>query len=165
MIFKPSEQTPIGVSKIAELLKLSGLPDGVFNVINGDKRIVEAICKSEDVSAVSFVGSTKIAKLVYQLSTQNLKRCIALGGAKNHLIEERIFLKTLMGGCTSPIGAYAEINKNAISLKGSVLSLDGMKSITKELKREYNNSDIGVDLAYFILNNGGDEILANTRSK
>ena len=86
MIFKPSEQTPIGVSKIAELLKLSGLPDGVFNVINGDKKIVEAICKSEDISAVSFVGSTKIAKLVYQLSTQNLKRCIALGGAKNHLI-------------------------------------------------------------------------------
>ena len=86
MIFKPSEQTPIGVSKIAELLKLSGLPDGVFNVINGDKKIVKAICKSEDISAVSFVGSTKIAKLVYQLSTQNLKRCIALGGAKNHLI-------------------------------------------------------------------------------
>ena len=86
MIFKPSEQTPIGVSKIAELLKLSGLPDGVFNVINGDKKIVKTICKSEDISAVSFVGSTKIAKLVYQLSTQNLKRCIALGGAKNHLI-------------------------------------------------------------------------------
>ena len=86
MIFKPSEQTPIGVSKIAELLKLSGLPDGVFNVINGDKKIVKAICKSEDISAISFVGSTKIAKLVYQLSTQNLKRCIALGGAKNHLI-------------------------------------------------------------------------------
>ena len=49
MIFKPSEQTPIGVSKIAELLKLSGLPDGVFNVINGNKKIVEAICKSEDI--------------------------------------------------------------------------------------------------------------------
>ena len=55
-------------------------------MINGDKKIVKTICKSEDISAVSFVGSTKIAKLVYQLSTQNLKRCIALGGAKNHLI-------------------------------------------------------------------------------
>ena len=86
MIFKPSEQTPIGVSKIAELLKLSGLPDGVFNVINGDKKIVKAICENDDISAVSFVGSTKIAKIVYQMSTQNLKRCIALGGAKNHLI-------------------------------------------------------------------------------
>ena len=86
MVFKPSEQTPIGVSKIAELLKLSGLPDGVFNVINGDKKIVKAICENDDISAVSFVGSTKIAKIVYQMSTQNLKRCIALGGAKNHLI-------------------------------------------------------------------------------
>ena len=86
MIFKPSEQTPIGVSKIAELLKLSGLPDGVFNVINGDKKIVKSICENKDISAVSFVGSTKIAKIVYKMSTQNLKRCIALGGAKNHLI-------------------------------------------------------------------------------
>ena len=86
MVFKPSEQTPIGVSKIAELLKKSGLPDGVFNVINGGKNIVEEICDHKDISAVSFVGSTKIAKIVYQRSTQNLKRCLALGGAKNHLI-------------------------------------------------------------------------------
>ena len=86
MIFKPSEQTPIGANKIAELLKKSGLPDGVFNVINGGKNIVEEICDHKDISAVSFVGSTKIAKIVYQRSTQNLKRCLALGGAKNHLI-------------------------------------------------------------------------------
>ena len=86
MIFKPSEQTPIGAYKIAELLKKSGLPDGVFNVINGGKNIVEEICDHKEISAVSFVGSTKIAKIVYQRSTQNLKRCLALGGAKNHLI-------------------------------------------------------------------------------
>ena len=86
MILKPSEQTPIGACKIAELLKASGLPDGVFNVINGDKKIVEAICDHKDISAVSFVGSTKIAKIVYKRSTKNLKRCLALGGAKNHLI-------------------------------------------------------------------------------
>ena len=86
MILKPSEQTPIGACKIAELLKASGLPDGVFNVINGDKKIVEAICDHNDISAVSFVGSTKIAKIVYKRSTKNLKRCLALGGAKNHLI-------------------------------------------------------------------------------
>jgi len=86
MILKPSEQTPVGSSKIAELLKKSGLPDGVFNVINGEKNIVEAICDHEDISAVSFVGSTKIAKTVYQRATFNFKRCLALGGAKNHLI-------------------------------------------------------------------------------
>ena len=86
MILKPSEQTPVGASKIAELLKKSGLPDGVFNVINGNKNIVEAICDHEDISAISFVGSTKIAKNVYQRTTSNFKRCLSLGGAKNHLI-------------------------------------------------------------------------------
>ena len=86
MILKPSEQTPVGASKIAELLKISGLPNGVFNVINGDKKIVEEICDHKDISAISFVGSTKIAKTIYQKSTSSLKRCLALGGAKNHLI-------------------------------------------------------------------------------
>lgn len=85
MIMKPSELVPLSVVRMAELLKEAGLPDGVFNVINGGKEIVEGICAHPDIEAVSFVGSTKVAKLVYQQSTHNLKRCIALGGAKNHL--------------------------------------------------------------------------------
>jgi len=85
MIMKPSELVPISVQRMAELLKESGLPDGVFNVINGGKEIVEGICDHPDIEAVSFVGSTKVAKLVYQRSTNSLKRCVALGGAKNHL--------------------------------------------------------------------------------
>ncbi len=85
MIMKPSELVPLSCQRMAELLKEAGLPDGVFNVVNGGKEIVEAICSHPDIEAVSFVGSTKVAKLVYQQSTHNLKRCIALGGAKNHL--------------------------------------------------------------------------------
>jgi malonate-semialdehyde dehydrogenase (acetylating)/methylmalonate-semialdehyde dehydrogenase len=85
MILKPSEQVPLSAMRIAELLKEAGLPDGVFNVVNGDKKIVEAICDHPDIEAVTFVGSTKVAKLVYQRATGNLKRCLALGGAKNHL--------------------------------------------------------------------------------
>lgn len=85
MIMKPSELVPLSVGRMAELLKEAGLPDGVFNVINGGKEIVEGICSHKDIEAVSFVGSTKVAKLVYQQSTYTLKRCIALGGAKNHL--------------------------------------------------------------------------------
>ena len=85
MMMKPSELVPLSVVKMAELLKEAGLPDGVFNVINGGKEIVEGICAHKDIEAVSFVGSTKVAKLVYQQSTHNFKRCIALGGAKNHL--------------------------------------------------------------------------------
>ena len=85
MIMKPSELVPLSVGRMAELLKEAGLPDGVFNVIQGGKEIVEGICSHPDIEAVSFVGSTKVAKLVYQQSTNALKRCVALGGAKNHL--------------------------------------------------------------------------------
>ncbi|HEY4151473.1 MAG TPA: CoA-acylating methylmalonate-semialdehyde dehydrogenase [Chitinophagaceae bacterium] len=86
MIIKPSEKVPLSVVRLAELLKEAGLPDGVFNIINGDSEIVNAICDHPGIDAVSFVGSTKVAKLVYQRSTQHLKRCLALGGAKNHLL-------------------------------------------------------------------------------
>ncbi len=86
MILKPSEQVPISSNRIAEMLKEAGLPDGVFNVVNGDKEIVEAICDHPGIAGVSFVGSTKVAKIVYKRAASNLKRALALGGAKNHLI-------------------------------------------------------------------------------
>ena len=86
MILKPSEKVPLSAQKIASLLKAAGLPDGVFNVVNGDRQIVEAICDHPEIEAISFVGSTHVAKLVYQRATANLKRCLGLGGAKNHLI-------------------------------------------------------------------------------
>ncbi len=86
MIVKPSEKVPLSVGKLAGLLKEAGLPDGVFNIVHGDVEIVEAICDHPGIEAVSFVGSTKVAKLVYQRATHNYKRCLALGGAKNHLL-------------------------------------------------------------------------------
>src|SRR3569832_613042 len=86
MILKPSELVPISAGKIAELLHDAGLPPGVFQVVHGGQDAVEAICDHPDIAAVSFVGSTKVAKIVYRRATSNLKRCLALGGAKNHLI-------------------------------------------------------------------------------
>lgn len=86
MILKPSEQVPISANRIAEILHDSGLPDGVFNVVHGSREIVEAICDHPGIAAVSFVGSTKVAKIVYKRGTSNFKRVLALGGAKNHLI-------------------------------------------------------------------------------
>jgi len=85
-ILKPSELVPLSAIKIAELLREAGLPEGVFQVVNGGKEVVEAICDHSGISAVSFVGSTKTAKIVYRRATATLKRCLALGGAKNHLI-------------------------------------------------------------------------------
>ncbi|MBK8712467.1 MAG: CoA-acylating methylmalonate-semialdehyde dehydrogenase [Niastella sp.] len=86
MIIKPSEKVPLSCGKLAELLKEAGLPDGVFNIVHGDVEVVEAICDHPGIQAVSFVGSTRVAKIVYQRCAQNLKRCLALGGAKNHLM-------------------------------------------------------------------------------
>jgi len=86
MIMKPSEKVPLSCGRLAGLLKEAGLPDGVFNIVHGDVTIVEAICDHPGIEAISFVGSTKVAKIVYQRATSNYKRCLALGGAKNHLM-------------------------------------------------------------------------------
>jgi len=86
MIIKPSEKVPLTLTRIALLLKEAGLPDGVFNIVNGDSEIVNAICTHPHIEAVTFVGSTKVAKIVYQTATHHFKQCLALGGAKNHLI-------------------------------------------------------------------------------
>lgn len=86
MIMKPSEKVPLSTARLAILLKEAGLPDGVFNIINGDSEMVNAICDHPEIEAVSFVGSTKVAKIVYQRATSHFKRALALGGAKNHLM-------------------------------------------------------------------------------
>lgn len=85
-ILKPSEKDPSASLKLAELLKQAGLPDGVFNVVQGDKEVVDALLESPDVAAVSFVGSTPIAEAIYSKGSANGKRVQALGGAKNHLV-------------------------------------------------------------------------------
>lgn len=85
-ILKPSEQVPLSVVRLAELLQEAGLPDGIFNVLNGGRETVEALCDNEDIQALAFVGSTRVAKIVYGRGAQTGKRVLCLGGAKNHLI-------------------------------------------------------------------------------
>lgn len=85
-ILKPSERDPSAALLIAAWLKEAGLPDGVFNVVNGDKEAVDALLLHPDIQAVSFVGSTPIARYVYETATKTGKRAQALGGAKNHMI-------------------------------------------------------------------------------
>ncbi|ANB75406.1 CoA-acylating methylmalonate-semialdehyde dehydrogenase [Paraburkholderia phytofirmans] len=85
-VLKPSERDPSASLRIAELLKEAGLPDGVFNVVNGDKVAVDALIAHPDVAALSFVGSTPIAEYIYTEASKRGKRVQALGGAKNHLV-------------------------------------------------------------------------------
>ncbi|MGH2849496.1 MAG: aldehyde dehydrogenase family protein, partial [Solirubrobacteraceae bacterium] len=86
VILKPSEKDPSAAIWLAGLWKEAGLPDGVFNVLNGDKEAVDGLLEHPDVAAISFVGSTPIARYVYETGTRNGKRVQALGGAKNHML-------------------------------------------------------------------------------
>jgi malonate-semialdehyde dehydrogenase (acetylating) / methylmalonate-semialdehyde dehydrogenase len=86
LILKPSEKVPLTAERTAALLQEAGLPGGVFSVVHGDRRVAEAICDHPGIAAVSFVGSTPAAKQVYLRASAALKRVLALGGAKNHLL-------------------------------------------------------------------------------
>ena len=85
-VLKPSEKDPGAPRFAAELFAEAGLPDGVLNVVNGDKAAVDRILEHPDIAAVSFVGSTPIARYIYETATANGKRVQALGGAKNHMV-------------------------------------------------------------------------------
>lgn len=86
MILKPSEKVPYSAQLISELWEKAGLPAGVWNVLNGDKDTVNAIITHSDIQAVSFVGSTKVAEIIYEVGTKHNKRVNAFGGGKNHLV-------------------------------------------------------------------------------
>jgi len=86
VILKPSEKDPSAANFIAALLTQAGLPDGVFNVVHGDKEAVDALLENPTVKSISFVGSTPVAQYIYETGTKNKKRVQALGGAKNHML-------------------------------------------------------------------------------
>ena len=90
-IWKPSEKTAMTSLLIANALKECGLPDGILNVVQGDKVTVDALCDHEDIKAIGFVGSSPVAKYVYTRSTANGKRALTLGGAKNHIFLIKAF--------------------------------------------------------------------------
>ena len=85
-VLKPSEKDPSVTNFVAELLQQAGVPDGVFNIVHGDKVAVDRLLEHPDISALSFVGSTPIARYIYETGTRNGKRVQALGGAKNHMV-------------------------------------------------------------------------------
>lgn len=108
-VLKPSEKDPTLALELARLLKEAGLPDGVFNVVNGDKEAVDVLLTDERVQAVSFVGSTPIAQYIYSVASSHGKRCQALGGAKNHCIvmpdaDMEMTLSAIMGAAYGAAG-------------------------------------------------------------
>jgi len=147
-ILKPSEQTPLSALKMAEYLKESGLPGGVFQVVNGSQKIVEGICDHPDIKAVAFVGSSTIAKIVYSRSTKVGKRALCLGGAKNHMIivPDADLESTAKGVLASSMGSAGQ-RCMAASVAVGVANVN---PIIEQLIDEAKNFILGVDMGTII---------------
>jgi len=136
-ILKPSEKDPSCSIRLAELLSEAGLPEGVFNVVNGDKEAVDAIINNKNVSAVSFVGSTPIAKYIYENCAKNEKRVQALGGAKNHAVimpdcDLEQAVNGLMGAAYGSAGERCMAQSVAVAVGGIGDKL--VESLTKKVE-------------------------------
>ncbi len=147
-ILKPSEQTPLSALKIAEYLKEAGLPDGVFNVLNGSKEAVEGICDHPSIKAVAFVGSSHVANIVYSRSTSLGKRALCLGGAKNHMIvvPDADLDSTAKGLLASSMGSSGQ-RCMAASVAVGVSDVD---HIIDQLVNEANSYVLGKDMGTIV---------------
>ena len=147
-ILKPSEQTPLAAIKLAEYLEQAGLPKGVFNVVHGSKDIVEAICDNSKIKAVAFVGSSKVAEIVYSRSAQKKKRAICLGGAKNHMIvvPDADVNSTAKGLLASSMGSAGQRCMAASVAVG----VDNIDHIIDQLIKEANQFKLGIDMGTII---------------
>ncbi|MCE2028423.1 CoA-acylating methylmalonate-semialdehyde dehydrogenase [Sessilibacter corallicola] len=142
-VMKPSEKDPSAPLFLAELLAESGLPEGVFNVVNGDKESVDTLLTDERVQAVSFVGSTPIAEYIYSTASAHGKRCQALGGAKNHMVimpdaEPEQVVKSLIGS------AYGSAGERCMAISVAVcVGNDVADHLIESLKTEIAQMKIG----------------------
>ena len=142
-VMKPSEKNPSSTLKIAELLKEAGLPDGVFNVVNGDKESVDVLLTDDRVKAVSFVGSTPIAEYIYSTASKHGKRVQALGGAKNHMVvmpdaDPDQVVNSLMGA------AYGSAGERCMAISVAVCVGDQVADkLIESLKKEISEMIVG----------------------
>ena len=142
-ILKPSEKDPIATLYLAKLFKEAGLPDGVLNVLNGSKDVVNHLMNDMRIKGVSFVGSTPVAKHIYNSAAKNGIRCQALGGAKNHALilpdaDVKQTVKQLLGA------AYGSSGQRCMALSVAVIVEGIAEKIIKELKKEIQKFNIGL---------------------
>ena len=144
-ILKPSEKNPSCSLRLAELLKEAGLPDGVFNVVNGDKESVDALLSNPNVSAISFVGSTPIAKYIYESAAKFEKRVQALGGAKNHcVVMPDADLDQAVAGLMG--AAYGSAGERCMAQSVAVAVGNIGDELVNKLTKEVNNLKVGPGL-------------------
>jgi len=144
-VLKPSEKDPSCPMRFAELLHEAGLPPGVFNVVNGDKVVVDTLLADRDIAAVSFVGSTPVAEHVYRTASAHGKRVQALGGAKNHMVvmpdaDPKLAAQALMGA------AYGSAGERCMAISVVVAVGDAGDRLVPELKKLISKLDVGEGL-------------------
>lgn len=142
-VMKPSEKDPSVIMKVAELLTAAGLPDGVFNIVNGDKQAVDVLLTDDRVQAVSFVGSTPIAEYIYTTGSLHGKRVQALGGAKNHMLvmpdaDTDQVVSALMGA------AYGSAGERCMAISVAVCVGDeAADKLIEQIKQEVSTMLVG----------------------
>ena len=141
-VLKPSEKDPSCSIRLAELFAEAGLPEGVLNVVNGDKEVVDAILTNKDIQAVSFVGSTPIAKYIYENAAKNEKRVQALGGAKNHcVVMPDCDLDQAVNGLMG--AAYGSAGERCMAQSVAVAVGNIGDKLVKNLKTKVENLKVG----------------------
>jgi malonate-semialdehyde dehydrogenase (acetylating)/methylmalonate-semialdehyde dehydrogenase len=141
-VLKPSEKVPSTAMRLAELFKEAGLPDGVLNVVHGDKQAVDAILTHPDIRAVSFVGSTPIAQYIYETCAKSGKRVQALGGAKNHAVV--LPDADLDFAADALIGAgYGSAGERCMAISAIVAVGEAADGLVQKLKERAENLKIG----------------------
>jgi len=144
-ILKPSEQVPLSSMFIAELFDQTGAPKGLLNVINGDSTVSESLVKNKSIQAVSFVGSTPVAKMVYENSTTLGKRCQALGGAKNHAL---VMPDADLDYTTNQLisAAYGSSGQRCMALSVAMVSSEIKEQFISKLTKKVSSLKVGLDI-------------------
>ena len=146
-VMKPSEKDPSTPIRLAEIFKEAGLPDGVFNVVNGDKESVDVLLTDERIQAVSFVGSTPVAEYIYSTASAHGKRVQALGGAKNHMVimpdaDPEQVVNSLMGA------AYGSAGERCMAISVAVCVGDAVANrLINDLKTEIGRMRVGAGMS------------------
>jgi len=156
-ILKPSEKVPSASIRMAELFKEAGLPDGVFNVIHGDKVAVDGLLSHPEVKAISFVGSTPIARYIYETAAKNGKRVQALGGAKNHAVvlpdaDLEFAADALIGA------AYGSAGERCMAISAVVAVGAAGDPLVRLLEQKAKNIKLGVDMGPLVTRQHRDKV-------
>jgi len=141
-VLKPSERDPSAAVRVAELFVQAGLPDGVFNVVHGDKVAVDALLHHTDVAAISFVGSTPIARYIYETAAKQGKRVQALGGAKNHMV---IMPDADMGAAADAAAsaAYGSAGQRCMAISASITVGDAAEAFIAAVRERIAKIKVG----------------------